>query len=56
MTAIANALPRGHPMVDALRSNASSHAAAGLETADYDDYMISHWVPTFALYLLTLVP
>lgn len=53
MTSIADALPPDNPLVDGLRSGADAHATAGIATADHDDYMISHWVPTFAVYLLT---
>lgn len=53
MTSLADALPDAHPASVPLRRGAADHAAAGLSMADHDDYMISHWVPTFAVYLLT---
>lgn len=53
MSAVGAALPAGHEAAVALRANAAAHAAAGLATAAHDAYMISHWVPTFAVYLVT---
>ena len=53
MAAIAAALPRDHALTAGLRVGAAAHAEAGLSTAALDDYMISHWVPTFAVFLLT---
>ena len=53
MTSIADALPTGHPSTAALRVSAAAHASNGLAMASHQDYMISHWVPTFAVYLLT---
>lgn len=53
MTSIADALPSGHRFVGRLRESATTHADAGVPMASHDDYMISHWVPTFAAYLLT---
>ena len=53
MRSIAEHLPPHHRSVVDLRAGATAHAAAGLATAEHDDYMISHWVPTFAVYLLT---
>ncbi len=53
MRSIADRLPPDHRSVGGLRPGAAAHADAGLATADHDDYMISHWVPTFAVYLLT---
>lgn len=53
MTSIADALPTGHPSTAALRASAAAHASNGLAMASHEDYMISHWVPTFAVYLLT---
>lgn len=55
MASLADSLPAAHPLVDGLRTGAATHRAKGLATADHDDYMISHWVPTFAVYLLTSV-
>ncbi|MEO6652166.1 MAG: DUF2891 domain-containing protein [Ilumatobacteraceae bacterium] len=53
MTALAHALPAGHRFVPGLLDGAADHAEAGLAMADHDDYMISHWVPSFAVYLLS---
>lgn len=53
LRALAEALPAGHGSIESIRVNADAHAAAGLATAAHDAYMISHWVPTFAVYLLT---
>lgn len=50
---IARALPAQTPGLDALRANAATHAEVGLPMAAHPDYMVSHWVPTFAVYLLT---
>jgi hypothetical protein len=49
-TSIADALPNDHRLTDGLRSTAAAHADAGVPMATHDDYMISHWVPTFAVY------
>lgn len=56
MSSIADALPAGHPLIDPLAGSAAAHAAIGIPMASHDDYMISHWVPTFAVYLLTGAP
>ena len=53
MSSIVAALPHGHRFTEALTSNAERHAEAGLAMADHEAYMVSHWVPTFAVYLLT---
>lgn len=37
----------------ALRDLAADHRTAGLDVALHDAYMVSHWVPTFVVYLLT---
>lgn len=50
---IADALPPGDPRTDTLRDNAADHATVGLPMASHPEYMVSHWVPTFAVYLLT---
>lgn len=50
---IATALADDDPRRAALLSLAEAHVAAGLPDALHPDYMISHWAPTFALYLLT---
>ena len=51
--AIARALPENHPLIPELKQNGSDHIQAGLPLATHPDYMISHWVPTFAVYALT---
>ncbi len=51
--AIARALPENHPLIPQLNQNGSDHIQAGLPLATHPDYMISHWVPTFAVYALT---
>ncbi len=53
MRSLADALTPEHRLVRDLRAGADAHIIAGLATADHDEYMISHWVPTFAVYLLT---
>lgn len=50
---IAGALPADHLGQDSLRQNAAHHANVGLPQASHPEYMVSHWVPTFAVYLLT---
>ncbi|MFT5193564.1 MAG: hypothetical protein ACI9EW_001816 [Cellvibrionaceae bacterium] len=50
---IANALPEAHRLSGPLRQKAAEHLKAGLPMAAHPDYMISHWVPTFAVYLLS---
>jgi hypothetical protein len=42
-----------HPDADALAESATRHATAGLDGAFTDDYAGSHWLSSFALYLLT---
>lgn len=53
MRNIARDLPAGHPLKEGLTLNATEHIKAGFLMALHEDYMISHWVPTFAVYLLT---
>jgi len=53
MAAIADALTSDRPLVAALRAGAATHSEVGLSMADHDAYMVSHWVPTFALFLVT---
>lgn len=50
---IANALPSSHAAREALRQNAAEHLTVGLPMASHPEYMVSHWVPTFAVYALT---
>lgn len=51
---IADALPSTDMRAAQMRTTASAHTAIGVPMALLPDYMISHWVPTFAVYLLTL--
>ena len=53
LSAIAAALADNDQRIPVLAENAERHRDAGLATAGHPDYMISHWVPTFAVYLLT---
>ena len=50
---IASGLPDDDPRGAALRSLADAHAAAGLAAISGDHYVGSHWLGTFAVYLLT---
>jgi hypothetical protein len=51
---IAAALPAGDPRTEALRAAADRHADAGLRaTLAAVDYTGNHWLPSFAVYLLT---
>jgi hypothetical protein len=50
---IATSLPNDDPTVTELRDIAARHAKTGLPMAAHPEYMVSHWVPTFAVYLLT---
>ncbi len=47
------ALPEGHELYSLLERAAARHAAAGLEGAGGDDWMGTHWLASFAVYLLT---
>lgn len=54
LQAIASALPRGDMRGDALRAAAERHGTAGLAaTLAGRDYAGDHWLPSFAVYLLT---
>lgn len=53
LTAIANFLPKDHHFVESMLKNAAEHLETGLPQAELPDYMISHWVPTFVVYLLS---
>lgn len=53
LAAVADSLPAEHGLTSELHAAAAAHLEAGLATCDHDDYMISHWVPTFAVYALT---
>jgi Protein of unknown function (DUF2891) len=50
---IASGLPESDSRVAALRSLAEAHAVAGLAVISSDHYVGSHWLGTFAVYLLT---
>lgn len=50
---IAHRLPREDARIAGLRAAADIHRSAGLAFAADDEYMLSHWLPSFALYLLT---
>jgi hypothetical protein len=50
---IASALPDGDPRVAVLRSRAQAHSTAGLAAVTGEHYVGSHWLGTFAVYLLT---
>jgi hypothetical protein len=48
-----SALPEGHELYSILERAAARHAAAGLEGARGTDWMGTHWLGSFAVYLLT---
>ena len=50
---IASALPDGDARVASFEELAWRHLELGLPSALDDDYMVSHWAPSFVLYLLT---
>jgi hypothetical protein len=50
---IASVLLEGDPRAAALRSSARAHSAAGLAAITGEHYVGSHWLGTFAVYLLT---
>jgi hypothetical protein len=50
---IAAALPEEAPLREALAAAAAAHRRAGLESLDGDDYAGTHWLGSFAAYLLT---
>jgi hypothetical protein len=50
---ITSALPGDDPRAAALRSRAQLHSAAGLAAVTGEHYVGSHWLGTFAVYLLT---
>ncbi|MEM9775796.1 MAG: DUF2891 domain-containing protein [Chloroflexota bacterium] len=52
---IAQALPKDHPSIPDLQALSKKHEEVGLPMANHEDYMISHWVPTFAVYLLSKI-
>ena len=50
---IADSLPHGDDRIAGLLHQAANHAEQGLPMASHPDYMVSHWVPTFAMVLLS---
>ncbi|MEM7131475.1 MAG: DUF2891 domain-containing protein [Chloroflexota bacterium] len=50
---IGQALPDSHHLVDPMLELAQQHQDAGTIHALHNDYMVSHWAPTFVVYLLT---
>jgi hypothetical protein len=50
---IASALPSGDPRISALLVCAAAHAKAGLGAVSGEHYVGSHWLGSFAVYLLT---
>lgn len=53
MQGIVSVLPAGHELYSLLERAASRHAEAGLAGAAGDDWMGTHWLASFAMYLLT---
>jgi len=50
---IASVLPMDDPRRALLLDLATQHRTLGLPDALHPDYMVSHWAPTFALYLIS---
>jgi hypothetical protein len=50
---IVSALPEGHECYSVLERASARHAAAGLDGARGGDWMGTHWLGSFAVYLLT---
>ena len=50
---IVKALPEGHPLRTTLAAAAAAHTRVGLEGAQTQHYAGSHWLGSFAMYLLT---
>ena len=50
---VAAALPEGDERREVLLNSAEIHRQAGLPYATRTEYMLSHWIPSFAVYLLT---
>jgi hypothetical protein len=53
MQGIVAALPEGHELYSLLERAGSRHAEAGLRGAAGDDWMGTHWLASFAVYLLS---
>ncbi|MEM9194816.1 MAG: DUF2891 domain-containing protein [Myxococcota bacterium] len=56
LDAVANALPRRDLRIRSLRVAADVHRNAGIEAIHTDHYAGTHWLGTFAVYLLTREP
>jgi len=50
---IGQALSESNPLGSACAALAQAHLEAGWEDALHEDYMVSHWAPSFLLYALT---
>ncbi len=53
LNGIAAHLPAADPLRPVLMHLAQQHRSVGLADAEHPDYMVSHWTPSFALYLWT---
>lgn len=53
LDSLSKKLPSNHRFVETLCENGRRHLEAALPLATHPAYMISHWVPTFAVYALT---
>lgn len=50
---IGRALPDDHHLRTVLLELAQTHQEVGIPSVLHEDYMVSHWAPTFVVYLLT---
>ena len=50
---VASALPNGDPRLKSIRDAANAHKAAGLAAITGEHYEGSHWLGSFAVYLVT---
>jgi hypothetical protein len=50
---ILGSLPNGDPRIPALSAAAAAHREAGLRAISNDSYSLTHWIASFAVYLLT---
>lgn len=53
MQGILAALPEAHELYSLLERSAARHADAGLQGASGDHWMSTHWLASFAVYLIT---
>ena len=53
LAGISSALPATDPRAAAFTKLAKAHREMGLPAALNGDYMVTHWVPTFVIYLMT---